>query len=200
MKCMAFEPLVALYVEGDLRESERARVETHIEGCAVCRDLVDDLRESQSVFKALRQGSVNSSALSEVRQRVMNEVGDQEPAPKWVIAAHRLLFAGLRRKTAIAGVAFCIVASSFVWHTFTPEAVVPLESVQVARFEPPSVPSTAATKPVPRKVKIAEPTVEAASLGVELADSPKESRQIMVKLFTDDPDLTIYWLIDEKGD
>ncbi len=103
-KCMALESLIALYVEGDLPVSDRRRVETHLQSCVACRALAEELRESQSIFKALRAATVNSSDLADVRERVLNEVGDLEPAPGWVVTMHRLFFAGLRRRNAIAGV------------------------------------------------------------------------------------------------
>lgn len=156
------------------------------------------------MFKALRQGSVNSSALSEVRERVLNEVGGMEPAPAWAIAMHRLLFAGLRRKTAIAGVALCIVALSVVWNARTPKASTLLPHggpVQFARVEP-----TTTEIDVPH-LTVAKRTASTRHIRPEAvvetpppAKEPREVREVMVKLFTDNPDLTIYWLIDEKGD
>src|SRR2546423_1671311 len=98
MNCVRLQNLVALYVEGDLRESELRRVETHLQECSICRDLVDVLRESQSAFKDLRLGAVNLTALAEVRQRIMIVLGELDPAPAWVLMMHRLIFTGLRRK------------------------------------------------------------------------------------------------------
>src|SRR5262249_49087099 len=103
VSCSAFESMIALYVEGDLRDADRRRVEQHLESCSDCWDLLYELQESQSAVKSLRQGAVNPEALLAVRSRVLNEVGDMEPAPAWAVAMHRLLFAGMRRRTAIAG-------------------------------------------------------------------------------------------------
>jgi anti-sigma factor RsiW len=39
MSCASREQSIALYVEGDLKESERREVESHLQGCSSCREL-----------------------------------------------------------------------------------------------------------------------------------------------------------------
>jgi anti-sigma factor RsiW len=218
MTCAAFERLIALYVEGDLSSSELRRVTGHLQDCTACSELADDLRESQSVFKSLRTGMVTSSDLAGVRNRVLDEVGALEPAPSWIIAVHRLFFAGFRRRNAIAGVVLAALVSGSVWYqgtrvTSKPDREVPVE---VARFEAPSpVVSADVTRPAeaPEFVKRTEPLeeseelpaeVRAVQLAVLLIDepAPPESQvsQIPMKFVTDDPDIIIYWLPTDKGD
>jgi hypothetical protein len=74
MNCAAYEKQIALYVEDDLSSSDKRRIETHLQTCAVCSGLAEDLRESQSIFKVLRAGMVKSADLIDVRERVLNEV------------------------------------------------------------------------------------------------------------------------------
>ena len=64
MKCRYSENDVALYVEGDLAPAKASRIEAHLMECALCRDLAADLRESQAMFKNLRQDTVSAAALS----------------------------------------------------------------------------------------------------------------------------------------
>jgi predicted anti-sigma-YlaC factor YlaD len=59
MNCKAMESLIALYIEGDLGASDFSRVVSHLDGCAACRYLADDMRECQSMFKSLRAATVN---------------------------------------------------------------------------------------------------------------------------------------------
>ena len=77
MSC-SFEALVALHVEGDLDESERQRVESHLRTCAECWDLAEDLRESQAIFKSIRQDVPDQAMLSAVRARVLEDVAGME--------------------------------------------------------------------------------------------------------------------------
>ena len=51
MNCGAFEPLVALYVEGDLPGQDTPRVEAHLAACAGCRELLEDLQASRGGLK-----------------------------------------------------------------------------------------------------------------------------------------------------
>ena len=223
MNCKAWESLIALYVEGDLAASDLSRVVSHLDSCEACRYFADELRESQSVFKSLRMGTVNSADLAGVRQRVLHEVGDLDPAPAWVLAMHRLLFAGLRRRNAIAGMMFVLVVTGSVWYLQMPRVRDgnPVhesrknDTVEVARIELP-IQATATNVahprivPTPRVVKTEEslkvpdslPTEDlSVQLNNHVESSDSETSQIIpFKFVTDDPDIIIYWLPTDKGD
>jgi anti-sigma factor RsiW len=215
MNCKAFESLIALYIEGDLSASDLSRVVCHLDGCAACRYFADDMRESQSMFKSLRAGTVNSAELADVRQRVLNEVGDLDPAPGWVVTMHRLFFAGLRRRNAIAGALVAALITGSVWYSET-RIVHELKSeapVDVAKFEAPApvdLPYVVQRSvAAPRIVKRAEPLELTEVLPEEAHEvhliedmvplEPQVSR-IPMKFVTDDPDIIIYWLPTDKGD
>jgi anti-sigma factor RsiW len=215
MNCASLEHSIALYVEGDLRESERRKVELHLKACSSCRVLADSLMTSLAVFQELRQGAPQPSELSEVRQRVLNEVGDLQPAPGWVLAMHRLLFAGLRRKTAIAGVVLTVLVSGGVWYEQTRPVMhrAGESPVQVAQFESPSPeelqvlvqPLDATPKGIrhARPIKVVSPVVPAAPATPtvdEPASQEAQVSQLPMKFLTDDPDIIIYWLPADKGD
>jgi len=215
MNCAAFEKSIALYVENDLRESERRSVEAHLESCVACRGLADELRESQSVFKALRSGAVNTSSLADLRQRVLNEVGDLEPAPGWAIALHRLFFAGLRQKSAVAGFALAVLVSGAWWYGQPRLVVNPLEPVPVdiARFEAPSSPADIPVSNITPRVTTVRRTSKHSAISVAVsqelstAELPAEPVTLQtqntlapMKFLTDDPDIIIYWLPRDKGD
>jgi hypothetical protein len=213
MKCTTLESLIALYVEGDLPGLDRRRVDIHLQSCTACKTLAEDLRESQSVFKVLRVATVKVSDLADVRKRVLNEVGDLEPAPGWVVAMHRLFFAGLRRRNAIAGVVMAALLSGGVWYSQWRGVMKNDAPVVVAKFEvPPStlvsdviVPS-ADLDPIVKRV----PPVQVLEVlpvkepEVQLIDEPvaleSQVSQIPMKFVTDDPNIIIYWLPTDKGD
>jgi anti-sigma-K factor RskA len=215
VNCALLEHSIALYVEGDLQESERRKVELHLQGCSSCRELADALMTSLAVFKELRQGTPQPSELSEVRRRVLNEVGDLQPAPGWVLAMHRLVFAGLRRKTAIAGVLLAALVSGGVWYEQTRPVIhrAGESPVQVAQFESPSPeelqalvqPLDATPKSVRHAIPIKAmspftPVAPATPAVDEPASQEAQVSQIPMKFLTDDPDIIIYWLPADKGD
>ena len=212
MNCTSYESLIALLVEGDLGDSDRLRVEKHLKSCTGCRELLSELQESQSTFKALRQGVVNSGALSEVRARVLSDVGDLEPAPAWVVAAHRLFFAGLRRRTAIAGVCLGALLLGGVGLRWTHREAQPVPTheapVAIAEVHQPPVnlnvnrntveeptfvnPVKVTPKPRKHRAEVSEPDNRIAA--------HTETVQIPIKFVTDDPNIIIYWLPSDKGD
>jgi anti-sigma factor RsiW len=216
MNCTALKSLIALYVEGDLPVSDLRPVETHLQSCTACNALAEDLRESQSIFKALRVGTVNASDLADVRERVLNEVGDLEPAPGWVVAMHRLFFAGFRRKAAIAGVVVAVLISGSVWYSQKRVTSVAKHeaSIEVATLEVPSVFDLPVVVPPALKApRIAKRAAAPETLVESLPEIPAEPvvlepipPQIQVsqvppmKFVTDDPNIIIYWLPTDKGD
>src|SRR5438477_10382495 len=89
MKCRYSKNDVALFVEGDLGQAQARDIEAHLVACDACRILAEELRESQSMFKSLKQDAVSVAALSSVRSRVLAEVeaGQARAAwGRWVIA------------------------------------------------------------------------------------------------------------------
>ncbi len=193
MSCGDYEHLVALYVEEDLSAAERGRVKAHLQECSDCWDLAEDLRQSQAVFKSIRQDVPDATALAALRGRVLNEVGSRE-AMTWF---ERVFLGGLRRKAAMAGIAIVVLGSGLVWVARSPrnENVAP-PAITVAR-EPAVVvplpvsdpePVDASRPPAPRRVSPPVPPAE------------ETATQVAIKFVTDDPNVIIYWLVDEKGE
>jgi hypothetical protein len=219
MNCTGFEERIALYVEGDLPGGERDRMESHLEVCAECRELLADLRDSQLVFKALRQELPNSSDLLTVREHVLAEVASSR---SWWA---RVFSPATLSKAAVATTALIALGGAALWFgssedpanvPVVAEAVPPtppvtngsvMESVPLVDPVPDPVANTNTVAQSPRKLRRPAPdrattTMDATAAGLPRAQNSEESppAQIAVKLLTDDPNVIIYWLIDAKGD
>jgi hypothetical protein len=72
MTCQECEPLIALYVEGDI---EDRGLERHLAGCAECRELLEDLRASQALLKELP--GADPALLLSVRSSVLSRMGER---------------------------------------------------------------------------------------------------------------------------
>jgi hypothetical protein len=82
MTCREYEPLIALYVEGDIDGRD---VEPHLAGCSACRELLEDLRVSQAALKEL--SAVDPAFLSAVRAGVLAKIDRRRRmAWPWVAA------------------------------------------------------------------------------------------------------------------
>ncbi|MBN2370927.1 MAG: zf-HC2 domain-containing protein [Vicinamibacteria bacterium] len=97
--CRVWELALALYVEGDLSESEVAPAEAHLAACASCRDLLAGLRESQASLHALAGEPIDAAALDVVRTRVRAKLAQRgnriAVVWRWAVAASVVLTAGL---------------------------------------------------------------------------------------------------------
>ena len=190
MSC-SFEALVALHVEGDLNESERQRVESHLRTCPDCWDLAEDLRESQAIFKSIRQDVPSQAMVSAVRARVLEDVAGMESGG-WF---SRFFLFGFRQRATLAGVALLIIGGGALWLARGPEAPVLLPPSAVVRLQavmesvPPPVERPPAVKPRVRRQRPAT-----------VLQSQEPQQQVTIRLVTDDPNVIIYWLGDEKGD
>lgn len=190
-KCTGFEQLIALYVEGDLSEFDRDRVAVHLHECSSCWDLAEDLKESQAVFKSIREDVPDATALSVVRERVLSEV-DELHSMTWF---ERFVFGGLRRKAALASIALFIIGSGALWLMREPVDVPAPPVLVIVPPVPDIPPEPPVLAPVPRVVRRRVPEPPPV-----LVAAAKEPRQVAMKFFTDDPNVIIYWLVDEKGD
>jgi anti-sigma factor RsiW len=202
MKCRYSEQDIALLVEGDLKESALREIEAHLPGCAECMALADELRESQAVFKGLRQETVSTATLGQVRARVLAEVAGVSSRTSLGRKFERFLYLGARRGYALAGVSLVMFLFVGLWYARRP--VVP-EVVQNAPLPaPPAVMVPVKeqdSRPIRQKVRraaISKPALKAPKAPAPVADEPP--KQLVVKLLTDDPNIVIYWLVEQNGD
>jgi hypothetical protein len=195
MSCHEFEGLIALHVEGDLDDAERRHVEAHLRSCVACQSLAEELRESQTAFKSMRQDVADQSALSSVRARVLVDIGDMESGSFF----ERLFWGGFGQRATLAGIAVLLMGGAGIWFS----------SVRHVPSEPAEPPVVVVRVPVTEQ----EPAVELAPppprpavklprrhrpRPVAVPEEPQP--QVTIRLLTDDPNVIIYWLGDEKGD
>jgi anti-sigma factor RsiW len=194
MKCGYSENDVALFVEGDLGEAKAHDMEAHLVACDACRILAEELRESQSMFKSLKQDTVSAAALSSVRTRVLAEVGAGKARAAWG-----------RWVVALAGAGFVVaICAGLVWHVRgkvdplpPPTAAVPatMGTPTIAKSKQEIVEVVKVKLPIPKREQ-RQPRAQ----GVVHTEIPVEPpKQLVVKLLTDDPNIVIYWLVDQTG-
>ena len=175
MTCRDFEPLIALYVEGDL--NDRA-VERHLAECSDCRELLEDLRLSQAALKEL--SVVDAAFLSVVRSGVLAKIERRRPVAWAWIAAFALAVAMIvavltaPRKPALIAKA-----------PISPGGADPL-----VRSRPPGRPSLIAQAAA--KAKRGRPGGRPRTR--------ESAPPLVVKMLTDDPNIVIIWLVDQRGD
>jgi anti-sigma factor RsiW len=195
MNCKYSENDIALYVEGDVSNALSHEIQAHLTACAGCHELAASLRESQAIFKTLRQDTAGSAALSAVRARVIDEISSSRSRWPWGRWIYAMAGAGL---AVVVGVLLMLdrsrvepVQQVWVSESQQPVAAAPRPSSPVKQ----SVKQDVATVPVPnaharRKRRSAVHTEKRV-------DSPP-AQTLVVKLFTDDPNIVIYWLVDQK--
>jgi len=193
MNCIYSENDIALFVEGDLAPEKAGEVQEHLEFCAACRELATDLQQSQTPFKSLRQDTVSTAALLSVRARVLSEIRESRVKPawgRWIYATAGAMFA------AVIGLG---IASQMRTPSLPQVQQVVLPVPPTQRTVAPQLSASVATE---RSSSAATPVRARASRTrpVTLVKAGNEApRQTVVKLFTDDPNIVIYWLIDQTG-
>ncbi len=97
MKCKKYKEKIVLYLYGEINESEKVEVETHVKECPAC---LEDLEYTKTVFKLVED---NKEVAPEANwEKCWREIGagtQVEPrkqksfllAPRWVYAAAALL-------------------------------------------------------------------------------------------------------------
>ncbi|MBM3745882.1 MAG: hypothetical protein FJW34_08795 [Acidobacteria bacterium] len=170
MSCRRFEKDVALWVEGDLPPRQARRLEAHLPACPDCQQLVEGLRASQAALKELHAEAVEED-LAAVRLRVLARIRTERPQRRGWAWAYAL------------GASLAVAAA--VW-------------VLLPRPSAPPLPPPRMLKPAP--VEVARPAPPAAARPRPTrAKPPAAPEPLLVKLYTDDPDVIIYWLIEKTG-
>jgi anti-sigma factor RsiW len=178
MNCAQWEAEIALYAGEDLVADRVARVASHLEACAECQALLEELRASRAALGELRDEPLEDAMVAQVRRRVLAQVNEtRRPRP-------------LLWKLALA--AAVVLA---VWLALPRQARKPVPAVagvavphRVEPAPPPAVraPVVAVRHRLVRRKRRVEP--------------PRFSRQapLLVQLVTDDPNIVIYWVVDQK--
>ena len=209
MKCEFWRHQLALEVEGDLPEDSNPGLVRHLDDCAECRAFRSELVQTQSVFKKLRVATDDEGLADLIRERVVGTIERRNAS--WTMRARRWAPMG-------AGIAVCVTVAlltlpprSGFMRTPTPPpstaVVVEPEPIQVPA--PPESPRVEASP----EAALADTPTETVIEGVQppsrptMIDPPSQltgesgmSDQLVVKLLTDDPNLVIYWVVDNQGE
>ena len=172
MSCAKLEADIALYAGGDLPAGRTARVEAHLAACAGCRALMEELRAGQALLSELRDEPLADAMVARVRQRVLAEAGTPRPVTGYW-------------KLALA--AALVLAAVLAWPRHHREAAP--RAAAVSSAAPAQVGWEPAAGPAPAPhVKRHRRRVPAVQPGPPL----------LVQFVTDDPNIVVYWLVDQK--
>ncbi|HVP46508.1 MAG TPA: zf-HC2 domain-containing protein [Bryobacteraceae bacterium] len=176
MSCAKFEPLIALYVERDLPESEARMVEMHLEACPDCREFAAEMRESQAALKSLRTDFVEEAVFGKVRTEVVSRLSTPRQTAAWP-------------RYAVAAMLLMGLCAGWLWYT-RPAASLKFQP-GIAAIAPPPVTRVSA---LPQRVPRARVRPHRARPAPAFRSEP-----LVVKIVTDDPQVVIYWLVDQNG-
>jgi|HubBroStandDraft_1064217.scaffolds.fasta_scaffold44474_3 hypothetical protein len=180
MSCSKFETDIALYAGGDLPAGRIARIEWHLAECADCRTLVEELRSGQGLLGELRDDPIADALVAQVRQRVLAEV--RHTTLTWG--------AGWRPRGALApllALAAALILAVVLWWP-RHEA----KQARIAQVEPEhATPIAPAPRPklVPAKHRVVRH---------HHAPAAQPGPPLLVQFVTDNPNIVVYWLVDQK--
>ncbi len=178
MSCTKWEFDVALYAGGDLPAAGAAPVESHLAGCAACRALLDELRSEQSLLADLRDEPLADAMVTRVRHNVLARVS----APSRSLWGWRLAFA-----------AAVVLAVVLAWpRNRAVQQPVGVARVPSARVVPaPAIPAPVApVRVLPARHRVIRRHRPAPPV--------ERGEPLLVQFVTNNPDIVIYWLVDQK--
>ena len=205
MNCSTSRECLALWVEGDLPRTQVQEMEEHLSSCPACRTFRTELGDSQTRFRALIDEPVNVEALDKIRETVLvrtsrsKTAGDKRPLiPAWAYTAAAALLIALIGWTALRPSPEAEPVRTAQVEA-VPEAPEVLPTPEVAPPEPVSQPEPVAVAALREDVAPAtRPAVVEPETSV--ADATlTQTRSLTVKLLTDDPNVVIYWVVDQVG-
>ena len=170
MNCSDWEREIAV-------ESESAELAEHLKACERCREFAQELEHNAA---ALRELTIPPAAFAAVRQRVFSEIALKNRRTLW-----------------------------WTWSAVAAAACVAILCVSyvLPRLQKPSEPAPVLAKIIPPKIEwTPQPVTHRVchkSSGRSLAQAApvrKTEPLAVVKMLTDDPNVIIIWLVDQKGD
>lgn len=228
MNCTRMESLLPLYVAGDLRPNEAARVAAHLDQCSPCRERAAEFEASRAWLCASATPEFDESFFAELRGSVWSEIAREPERSKPFFAS---LF---RWKPLLAAAAMLTLAFGgwlFSRDTAKPRPRVPQDELAVKkeaaashqspaakREEPkgrtqptsskarPTQPRTAARpelKPQPIELPAAkEPVAPLVAAGESAAEAPAEAaapETLRIEIQTADPNIRIIWFAPKEA-
>ena len=183
MNCTDVENLAALAAGGDLMPQETRVLESHLAECAECAVRAARLQESQALLRGLADEPFEPATLEAVRRGVLAKIQRRTavtvPIWRWAFGGATLLF-----------------TAALLWLHLTPRPLSlrrlpapapPANFEQARQMAPRPAPDTRVTAQHrrARRPRVAKPVITA-------------SRQpLLVKFLTDDPDVVVYWIVEE---
>jgi anti-sigma factor RsiW len=93
MSCEKMEPRILAYVDGRLKEAERADVEKHLEGCAACRVRVNEFRAVGDLLGDLPMIEPSGAFNARVHALIAAEPQKRRSWFSWLALSPRVAFA-----------------------------------------------------------------------------------------------------------
>jgi len=118
----------------------------------------------------------------------------------------RLFWGGFRQRATLAGIAVLLVSGALLWLSYRQtvprsNATDPVAVVRIPTPEPEFVVAPTPPSPVPPpKPEVRRARRQTPRQVVVSPEPQPQVTQVTIKLLTDDPNVIIYWLGDEKGD
>lgn len=135
MGCSCMRKRLSAYVDGELREKWRRRVERHLAVCPVCREELERLRDVDMLLARGPDVSVPPFIAARVVARVRGEVPRRVAAPWW----HPLLSPRLGYALATAALACGVLLGAHIGMGLVPilsdsERMGPIEILDLGSF------------------------------------------------------------------
>jgi len=153
-------------------ELESPELAQHLEACGRCRDFSGEIAKNRA---ALGELTIDAAVFTAVRQRVLGEIQAKKQRARWWVWS------------AVAAAA-CVAIVSALYFAPRPQKFTTPAPI-VARIDPPR--------------DWAQRTVRHISSGRHLGKPrpvQKTEPIVAIKMLTDDPNVIIIWLVDQKGD
>jgi anti-sigma factor RsiW len=192
MNCKYSESELALYAGSDLAQAKMDEVSAHLQLCEACRLIVEDLRETQSAFQSIRQDTVSGSALALLRTSVLEQLAARNARRPWTRWVYGFAGAGFAAVAALGLLSILPEHHTAVQRSAVYAPARPVESPSTV--EPVNAVQSTVSVPAVKRVRHSPQRHVASD-----ETSSKPPQEIVVKLLTDDPNIIIYWLVDQNG-
>ena len=184
MNCRQYERLIALMIEGDLPNADSKHLYEHLASCQACTIFRDELIKSQGALKALQNEKIDLVISDAVHARIIDAIRLEKRHPGKSRNLVRLV------QPLSYALAAILIMTGGIWFL--------RGMASNSQNEASNINIASQTEITAMLEGSHEVTEDDTQLVVEPTESIKPANSVVIKILTDNPNVVIYWLVDNK--
>ena len=203
MNCKNIEPLLSLYVGGDLEEEHSQLVAAHLQSCTECTLAADEYAGATQLLQEYETPFFSDGLYAGIRERVLDEIERESHARMWPGFFSQLLFALVQpRMRWITAALMLAISVTALYLSRRPSHQLPNDEqvvvVQAENRNEPAGSSSYSSKGQVRMANPRRPITRKRQRPAAVSQPSSAPAPLRVEMQTSNRNIRIIWLSDQR--